>query len=203
MGRFEDLMIKVREGDQEAIDALESEFSGSALRKQAEAGAAAQAKLDTRTPLAREAALGRLVDDLPEELKGVEMSSEDFEGVDPEDLTIENVSTVARSKHEAQEAALGELAKSQGFESMEAFQEAMEAGRTKTAEKVSTMNKIGGGTTSGGGAPVPDEVTEPFDDMKIAYDGARKEGKSQDKAMGIGIEALLTAQAPVDIDEGE
>ncbi len=203
MGRYEDLLQEVRDGSTEAIDSLESEFGGSSLRKQAEAGVKAQTLLEEQTPLAREGAFNRLVNDLDEELREVPLSVEDFMDVSPQDLTIDVVSSKARSKLDTAEASLREQAEAQGYDSVEEFQKALEAVKKETTKKVDDMNAIGGGTTSGGSDPVPDEVEEPFDAMDTAYKASRKEGKSQDKAMGVGIEALLTAQAPVDVDEGE
>lgn len=198
MGRYEDLLAAAKGGDQSAFEALGTEFSGTALRKQAEDGAAAQKKATEYAGLAREAKLGKVVSDLPEELKGVALSVEDFSDINPEDLTIEKVSEKARSKAAAETASLAKLASAQGFESVEAFQAAMEAAKATQTKKVATMTAIGGGTSSGSGGPIPVSDPEPFEAMKTDYDAARKAGMSQDKAMGKGMEALLGAASPVE-----
>lgn len=198
MGRYEELLAKAKTGDKEAFEALETEFSGTALRKQAEEGAAAQGKLVEYAGLAKEAKLSKVVNDLPEELKGVALSVEDFADLNPEDLTIEKVSEKARTKQAAAKESLKALATANGFETVEAFQEAMDAAKQANAGKVKTMTSIGGGTGSGSGGPIPAESGEPFDHMKKAYDEARKEGKSQDKAMGRGMEALLANAVPIE-----
>lgn len=198
MGRFEDLVAQAREGDTEALDALESEFSGSSLRQQAEAGTQAQRQLEEQAPLVREAKFTRLVNDLPEDLQSVGLTVEDVGDVDPNELTIETLSDRARSKQEAEQARLETMAESQGFESVEAFQAALEATKQTNTERTKNMEAIGSGVASGSGGSVEEPPEEPFDAMKGAHDDARQRGLPKDKAMGEGMEALLAAQAPLE-----
>ena len=70
MGRYEDLIAAVREGDATALDALETEFGGSALREKAESAGALQEKYDKGLPLMRKAVFADLVEQLDDDHKG-------------------------------------------------------------------------------------------------------------------------------------
>ncbi len=191
MGKFEDLVQQAREGDAEALDELEKEFSGSNLREQQEA---ATQSLKENESFIREGKFRHLMAELGED---VVLSMEDLEGVDSQDFTANLLREKAEDKSERVAAVRLEAATSAGFDSVEEYDKALEELKAKQAEEKAGMEALGGATasTSGGQSP-PTEVEEPYDEALKDFEGAKKGGATQDVAMGEAAHTLMTIQHP-------
>ncbi len=196
MGRYEDLLKKAREGDLSALDDLEKEFSGSALREKAEGYEALKQQVESQKGLAVEGKINRLVQDLPDELRGMDLSAKDFEGVNVDDLTIERLTEKAESKSNSAKAAETAQAKSLGFDSVEEFQKALDTVKQAQDGKTSEMEKIANAASGGGAPPDTSPPSEPFEAMKADFEEAKTAGLADDYAMGEGMHGLMAAQAP-------
>jgi len=194
---YEELVDKALAGDAEAAVELKEKYSGSNLRDQAETSSK---KLQEWAPLVKQQRLQEAVAALPEELRSYSVSLEDLGEVPPEGITTELV----KSKAEAKQAAVLKLrqqaATDAGFETVEEYEQALSAIRKQKEATVKATELVGAAIGSSGGVVPPEAPKEPHEQMFDAHEAARKSGKTQDYAIGEGIEALFTAQAPV---EGE
>lgn len=194
MGRYEDLIQQARDGDATALDALESEFSGSELRKMAETNTEAAVKYQESLPLIRKAKLDELSGQLEDDLKSHGLTADDFKDVDPSDLTLDMVKERAKSRVDAAQESKLTLAKESGFDTVEEFDAAVEAAKQAKADKVTGMEDIGGGAASSGGSPSPAGGEDQSNAGQEAFDAAKKKGLSDDRALGEGIGALIDVQ---------
>lgn len=189
MGRFEDLLAKAREGDVEALNALEAEFSGSNLREQQEAATKA---LKDNEPFIR---AGKF-----ESLKastGVDLTLDDLAGVDTSDFSEDLLREKAEAKRAQAQAFKADQAKSAGFDSVEEFDKAMEALKQKQTTQSQQMQALGGATaSSSGGTPVPEQPMEPYEAALRDFNMAKQTGATQDVAIGEAAHTLMTAQNP-------
>lgn len=191
MGKFEDLIQSVRDGDTEALETLEKEFSGSNLRDQVEA--ATQVAKDNE-PYIRVGRFNALITSLGE---GIKLSLEDLEGVDTQDFSEDLLREKADEKQTKMEAFKEDAAKAAGFESVEEYDKAMDAVKLKQTTDRKGLEALGGATASSSGGQVqPTEPVDPWDESLVAYEEAKKSGATQDKAHGIAAHALMTAQHP-------
>ncbi len=191
MGKFEDLIQSVRDGDTEALETLEKEFSGSNLREQQEAAAKA---LKDNEPYIRVGKFNALKKDLGE---GINLTLEDLEGIDTQDFSEDLLREKADDKKVKMEAFKEDAAKMAGFESVEEYDKAMDAVKQKQTANKEGLEALGGATaSSSGGQVTPTEPVDPWDASLEAYKEAKKSGSTQDKAHGIAAHALMTAQHP-------
>lgn len=197
MGEFEDLIQKAKTGDQSALDELSTKFSASSLRKEAEEAAKLRQTLKEQMPLIREAKLRQVKDQLPDSMKAVELSLSDLGEVDPSEITVDLVKERVEAKLIEAKTARERLAKDQGFDSVEEFEQALESAKQAQTTKKKAMEAIGGATASSSGSSKESE-SSPAKAMFTAFEAAKKDRKAEDFAMGEGMEALLTAQAPVE-----
>lgn len=195
MGRFEDLIERAREGDTEALDALQTEFSGSTLRQQAEQADAFKARYESVLPFARGARLKELVSKLPEELQSVPLDVGDFGDFDPEGLTLEQVQDKAKAALEDAQASELRHAQAAGFDSVEDYQAALEAGKQQLTNRRTGMEAIAGAVASSGGEPAGSLEPSDSDLAKETFAAAKKSGETDDVALGRSIDAILTSQA--------
>jgi len=191
MGKFEDLIQQVRDGDMEALDTLQKEFSGSNLRDQIDA--AVQSAKDNE-PYIREGKFNALKAGMGE---GIKLTLEDLEDVETQDFSEDLLRSKADDKQVRMEAFKQDAANSAGFESVEEYDKAMEAVKQTQSTNRQGLEALGGATasSSGGQAP-PAEPVEPWDASLAAYEEAKKSGSTQDKAHGIAAHALMAAQHP-------
>lgn len=201
MGKFEDLVAAVENGDMSALETLKKEYSGTALREKAEKSDALEARLAEALPAMRQAEFAKARDALPEDLKGTEFNFSDFNDMAPEDITTELLTEKARS----QQARISELqqenATAAGYESVEEFNQAMSAMKAAQDAKRSGMESVGGGTLNSSSAkPVgsEDELT-PFEAGKATFEEAKDLGMTDDKALGEAAHSIMAAQAPVEL----
>jgi len=197
MGRFEDLIEQAKEGDIEALNALESEFSGSTLRQQAEEAAALKTKLEQSMPLLRKARLDDLVARLDEDMRAVGLGVEDFGDFDPDDLTLEKVQDAAKQKVESTQAAKQSAAQAAGFESVEEYEQALSTVKQQQEQRRSNMEIVASGVASSGGeAPGTGQGQTLHEIGQEAFKTAKDEGRADDWAMANSVQAILDAQSP-------
>lgn len=194
---YEELVDKALAGDAEAAVELKEKYSGSNLRDQAETSSK---KLQEWAPLVKQQRLQEAVAALPEELRSYSVSLEDLGEVPPEGITTELVKSKAEAKQTAVLKLRQQAATDAGFETVEEYEQALSAIRKQKEATVKATELVGAAIGSSGGVVPPEAPKEPHEQMFDAHEAARKSGKTQDYAMGEGIEALFTAQAPV---EGE
>ncbi len=194
MGDFEDLIQQAREGDADALDKLESDYSGGALREQAESAEAWRKKAEEAEPLRRTARVNELVGKLSEDLQEVGLTASDFEDMDPDDLSLEVVKDRAEARSAATQAQSLATAKDAGFETVEDYQEALTEVKQRKTTKVDGMEAVSGGVASGSGAPGGGEEKTRFDKSKDAYDTAREDGATKDVALANFIDVTLSEQ---------
>lgn len=201
MGRFEDLIEQAEGGDTDALQTLREEFSGSALREQAEANAQFRKKYEENLPVVRKARLDDLAARLDEDLREVGLDIGDFGDFDPDDLTLEKVQDVAKAKAESTQAAKLQSAQDAGFDSVEEYEEALQAVKEQRQKRKTGMEEVAGGVAGSGGEPGGEPEPEtPYDHGRAAFEAAKAEGYADDHAMAESINAILTAQSPA---EGE
>lgn len=190
MGKFEDLVERARNGDSEALDELENEFSGSNLREQQEAAVKA---LKDNEPFIRQGKFQALKAELGE----VDIALADLDGVDTESFSADLLREKAEEKQAKRAAVRLEAAKEAGFESVEEYDQALEALKSEQTKKREGMEALGGATasTSGGQTP-PAEVKEPYEQALDDYKASRQGGLTQDYALGEAAHTLMTAQHP-------
>jgi hypothetical protein len=195
MGKFEDLLTRAREGDAEALDELESEFGGSNLREQAEAATKA---LKENDPFIRTGKFQTLM----AELGDADVTLDDLEGVDTNDFSADLLRAKADEKAERKAAAKLMAAQDAGFDSVEEYDQALEALKSAQDQRKSGMEALGGATasTSGGQTP-PAEEKDPYEEALETYKEARKGGMTQDYALGETAHTIMARQHPVPLEE--
>ena len=192
MGRFEDLVQQAREGDAEALDALETEFSGSALREKAEKAESLEQELQKVRPLQRKARFDELVGKLDEGLQSV-LSVDDVGDVEPNELTLEQLQDLATNKAEQRQATRLAAAQEAGFETVEEYESALETVKRNKEQRRQSMEDVGGGVASSGGEGGGVEPTR-FDQGKEAFDAAKASGATDDIARAAFVDSLLQNQ---------
>ncbi len=197
MSKFEELIKEIKDGNIEAVDKLESEFSGSALREKAEKAGELQAQVEALAPFAKEAKIKELQANLPEKYSGLNLSADDLKDVDPTDITLETLIVKAEIKNQQQEKFVQQAAEAAGFESVEAYQSALDSVRPEPSvqqpEALSDMETIAGAatnTTTGQPQVTPD--TRKM--AREVYTESKEGGKAHDYAMGEALEALFDEQ---------
>lgn len=198
MGRFEDLVDKARQGDQEALDALESEFSGSSLRQRAEEADTYKTKYEAAIPLMRQSRLSEMMNRLDDDLKASGLTIEDFGDFDPETLSLEQVQDKAKAKIALAQESRMAAARAVGFDTVEEYEEALSAVKKQQEAKVAGMEAVAGGVAGSGGSAPGSEGQDLREVGKTAFAQVKAEGRSDDYALGGAIEAILDAQAPAE-----
>lgn len=194
MGRFEDLIAQVKEGDEAALDALETEFSGSTLREKAERADILEAELQKAKPFQRRARFDDLTAKLDEGLRDL-LTFEDVGDVEPESLTLEGLQDLATSKKQAREATRLAVAKDAGFDSVEEYETALEAVKNQQNQRREGMEAVGGAAASSGGDPAGSQEPDQFTTGKAAFDEAKKAGATDDVAQAAFIDSILSVQS--------
>ncbi len=193
MGEFEDLIQRARDGDVEALDALETDFSGSSLRKQAEESAAWQKKAEAATPLLRQARFSELVGKLDDDLQDTGLTAEDFGEVEPDSLSLEMVRDRAKTRVEASQTQRLATAQEAGFETVEEYQEALTTVKEQKTAKREGMEAVTSGVASGSGES--GEEVSRFDKSHDAFKTAKKDGATDDVALAGFIDVNLAEQS--------
>lgn len=199
MGRYEDLLEKAKGGDDAAFDDLAKEFSGGALRAKAEEADSLRKQLDDNESLIIEAKFRRLV---AEADLDVEISLEDLGDVTSSDLTVDLLREKAEAKTATMNAVKETMAKDAGFDSVEDYQQALDSMKEKRIAEQKAAEAIGGATSSSsGGTPGPkgDEET-PYEESVKDFKEAKKQGATDDVALGEAAHTLMASQAPVPIE---
>ena len=129
MSKFEELIKEIKAGNIDAVDQLESEFSGSALREKAEKAGELQAQVEALAPFAKEAKIKELQSNLPDKYANMQLTADDLKDVNPSDITLETLIVKAEIKNQQQEQFLAQAATAAGFESVEAYQSALDSVR--------------------------------------------------------------------------
>ena len=197
MSKFEELIKEIKDGNIEAVDQLESEFSGSALREKAEKAGELQAQVEALAPFAKEAKIKELQSNLPDKYSGVNLSADDLKDVDPTDITLETLIVKAEIKNQQQEKFVHQAAEAAGFESVEAYQSALDSVRPEPSvqqpEALSDMESIAGAATNTT-AGQPDTAPDTRKLAREVYTESKEGGKAHDYAMGEALEALFDDQ---------
>lgn len=198
MSKFEELIGQAKEGNMEALDQLETEFSGSSLREKAEKASELQAQVDQLAPFAKEAKIQSLKDSLPEAYQNVNLTAEDLIDVAPSDITLETLIIKAQGKQVEQTKFLEQAAKMAGFDNVEAYNEALDSVRpepsdVQPSEAVSDMEKIATAAT-GTASGIPDNSVDTSKLASDTYKQAKKSGKADDYAIGEALEQLFDNQ---------
>ena len=146
MGEYEELIAKARGGDASALDDLETKFSGSALREQAE-NAKSLAREEV-LPELRLAAFVTASKDL--DLGDVDITVADMGKVDPSEITpgfveskIEEVTAAGTARRES-------LSQEAGFDTVEEFDAAMASLKKTNAAKQKKVEIVGGAESASG-----------------------------------------------------
>ncbi len=191
MGKFEDLVQQARDGDMDALTTLETEFGGSNLREQVDA---ANQSLKDNDQFIRTGKFQSLKAEMGDD---VDLSLEDFEGVDSNDFSADLLREKAEEKSEAKVTAHLAAATAAGFESVEEYDQALEALKSAQSKKKDGMETLGGATasTSGGQTP-PVEEKEPYDAALDDFQSATKGGATHDVALGEAAHTLMANQHP-------
>lgn len=201
MGRFEELVAEAKTGNLEAIDLLEQEFSGTTLRKTNEDLAKENEELrkfrEANLDLVRKGTVENLIGQLDESLReGV--TSEAFSGINPEELTLDRVREVAQQVQTQRRSVIEAAAKEAGFETVEEYQQALNAVKQQRQERQQGLEQLGGAASSGGesGSHEADE----FSVAKKDYERAQQLGATSDEALGEFLHTRMTQQAPVELE---
>jgi hypothetical protein len=192
MGKFEDLIQRVKDGDADAIEELERDFSGSNLREQQEAATAALKENDPYIRVGKFEALTKQA--------GISnLTLDDLTGTDTQDLSEDLLREKAEAKQAQVNALKAEQATAAGYDSVEEFDKAMEALKQSNATKSQQMQALGGAVaSSSGGTPVPEPTEEPYDAALRDFNMAKKTGATHDVAMGEAVHTLMAHQHPVE-----
>ena len=198
MSKFEELIGQAKEGNIEALDQLEAEFSGSALREKAEKASELQAQVDQLAPFAKEAKIKSLKDSLPEAYQNVDLNADDLIDVAPTDITLETLIIKAQGKQKAELEFQTKAAHAAGFDNVEAYKEALESIRpepsdVQPSEAVSDMEKIATAAT-GTSSGIQDNSVDTSKLAADTYKQSKKSGKADDYAIGEALEALFDNQ---------
>ncbi len=195
MGEFEDLIQQVRDGDADALNTLESDYGGSALREKAERADSLQTQVDKAAPFVRQARLSELVDKLDDSLKESGLTAEDFGDVDPSSLSLEMVRDKASARLEASQASRQAIATDAGFDTVEEYEEALTAVKERKTAKVKGMEAVTSGVASSGGQSGEGGEPTRFEKSTEAYKEAKTAGKTDDLALAAFIDVNLSEQS--------
>ena len=199
MGRYEDLLAQARSGDTAALDDLEKEFSGSALRSKAEEADTLRRQLDDNQSDAVAGRFARLVQEAGE--LDAPVSLEDLGEVSVEDITVDLLREKACEKAASTLRMKEAAAKDAGFETVEAYEQALASLKQTRSATADGMKSIGGATASvSGGTPAPKEETTPYDDAVRDFKDAKSQGATDDVAMGEAAHTLMARQAHAQIE---
>jgi len=197
MSKFEDLIQEVENGNMEALSQLRDEFSGSALREKAEKATELEAQVEALAPFAKEAKINELQVNLPEQYKDVQLSSDDLKDVAPSEITLETLIIKAQIKQDQSKVFVEQAAKQAGFESVEAYQSALDSVRPEPAVQqpaaLTDMESIGSAATNTS-IGTSDTRTDTRKMSRETYTESKEGGKAHDYAMGEAIEALFDNQ---------
>lgn len=193
MGDFEDLIQRARDGEADALDELQENYSGSALRAKAEEADKWKEQAEKATPLMRQARVNDLKDKVSEDLRDY-VNADDFEDADPESIDLEAVQDKAKARHAAQAEVRLNAAKDAGFDTVEEYEAALNAIKEQQDKRTSEMEEVGGAASSSGGEPGNAEPHTRFDKVHAAFKSAKQEGRTDDVAMAHAVEAALLDQ---------
>ena len=197
MGKYEDLLEKAENGDASAFAALREEFGGSALRTKAEEADNLRKELADNEDLIREAKFNRLV---TEANLDTPLSLEDLGNVSSKELTVDLLREKAEAKSAVIKSAKTTMATEAGFNSVEEYEQALEGLKQQRSANQKTAEAIGGATaSSSGGTPSPTEEVTPYEGATRDYKDAKKQGATDDVALGEAAHTLMAGQAPVPI----
>lgn len=197
MGKYEDLLEKAEGGDASAFTALREEFGGSALRTKAEEADNLRKELADNEDLIREAKFNRLV---TEANLDTPLSLEDLGNVSSKELTVDLLREKAEAKSAVIKSAKTTMATEAGFNSVEEYEQALEGLKQQRSANQKTAEAIGGATaSSSGGTPSPTEEVTPYEGATRDYKDAKKQGATDDVALGEAAHTLMASQAPVPI----
>jgi hypothetical protein len=118
-----------------------------------------------------------------------DVTLEEIGDLPPEQITPDLVKAKSDSKVRASLAAKEEQAKSLGFESAEAMDEALTAIREQRERAGAAMAANAAVAKSGPGAPPPQQT--PTEEAWAEFQGQRKQGRAQDKARGAAVTKLI------------
>lgn len=195
MGRYEDLIQEARQGNTEALDTLESEFSVSTLRDKAEQAGAFESKYKEAIPLVRKARLDELAGRLDEDLRSA-ISVDDFSDIDPDDLTLEMIQDRAKSQQESRQAQRLAVAQDAGFDSVEEYETALATVKQQKDQRKTGMESVAGGVAaSSGGEPGGSIEPSRFETTHEAFKSGKESGQTDDVAMAGAVDALLSFQS--------
>lgn len=197
MGRYEELLERAEGGDASAFKALKEEFGGSALRTKAEEADGLRKQLDDNEGLIREAKFRRLADGLDLD---VELSLGDLEGVSSADLTEDLLREKAEAKSTSMKAMRATMASDAGYDSVEEYDTALASLKKERTNTKTSQESIGGATSSSsGGTPHSEEEKTVYEKSTADFNTAKKQGATDDIALGEAAHTMMAAQAPVDI----
>lgn len=198
MGKYEDLLEKAETGDADAFKTLREEFSGGALRTKADEAEGLRKQLAENEEFVVEAKFNRLI---AEANLNVEISLSDLGEIDSGDLTLDLIREKAEAKSADMSAAKEAVAKEAGFESVEEYQKALDSMKEKQTADIKAAEAIGGATaSSSGGTPEPTGDETPYDQSINDFKEAKKQGATDDIALGEAAHTLMAAQAPVKLE---
>jgi hypothetical protein len=197
MSKFEELIKEIKDGNMDAVNQLEAEFSGSALREKAEKAGELQAQVESLAPFAKEAKIKELQSNLPDKYTDVQLSADDLKDVGPSDITLETLIVKAEIKQQAQQKFVEQAATAAGFESVEAYQSALDSVRPEPSvqqpEALSNMEIVASAVTNTATGN-PEQTTNTRDLAQETYKDSKSSGKAHDYAMGEALEALFDNQ---------
>lgn len=194
MGEYEDLIQRAREGDTSALDELEQNYSGSTLRTKAEEADRWKQRYQEAMPHLRQARVDELKGKLSEDLRA-HVSADDFADTEPDSITLEALQDRASSRRESEQNRKLAAAQDAGFETVEEYEEALQAVKTQKSQRKSGMEEVGSGASGGGDPEGLDEPTR-WDKSKEAYEKAKSEGATSDRALAAAIGAAIDDQLP-------
>lgn len=199
MGKYEDLLEKAEQGDAAAFKSLREEFGGSALRAKAEEADGLRKQLEDNEDLIREAKFNRLV---KEANLDTPLSLEDLGNTPAADITVDLLREKAEAKSATIQSAKTTMATEAGFDSVEEYEQALESLKQKRTTDMANAEKIGGATaSSSGGTPSPTEEVTPYEGAVRDFKEAKKQGATDDIALGEAAHTLMASQAPVPIKD--
>ncbi len=198
MGEYEDLLARAKDGDESAFEELETKYSGTALRQQAEEAAALKKQMAEQAPLVRKAKFQEYMGQLEDDLKSADLTLDDLGEVTPGELTLDMVTQAAERKIEARNASILSAAKSAGFDTVEEFQAAMNRVKQERETNTRRMETVGSATASGTGGPVPEQELTRSEAGQRDFKEAKRQGATDDVALGEAVHTILAHQAPVE-----
>lgn len=193
MGEYEDLIQRVRDGDTDALDELEQNYSGSTLREKAEQADKWKEQAEQAVPLMRQQRVNDLKDKVSEDLRDY-VSASDFEDADPDSIDLEAVQDKAKARQNAQQEVRLNAAKDAGFDTVEEYEAALNTIKEQKTQRTTQMEEVGGATAASGGDPVNSEAKSRFEKGRDAFQDAKESGRTDDVAMAEAVTAVLNDQ---------